>query len=657
MPSKADIITSVKNSNIFLKVPELSGATVKLNPNGAPFLFTGGFTMVFQLTKGLTKWAFRVWHCGFNQQKERFRKISQYLVNKKLPYFADFIYDEKGLRLVNDEFVDTIRMEWLEGDLLKKYIEKNIDNPDELRFLAATFLEMFNSLHEHNISHGDLQHGNILIDEHGNIRLIDYDSICVPDIEGDEELVTGLKGYQHPSRLKNDSKASLKADYFSELIIYLSLCAIAENPNLWNDYNVNDTEILLFDDSDFENILQSNIYKELSKSESKAIKSLLKILVEYLNEESYLNLKPFATNKYFIEPWDIKSKPASKCCRCGRQINSSMSNIICERCQLDEINLKNLLKKKEEADAIIVQVELKCDENLTYSSKDALIEASNKLLSVRDGNDIAAIDVAISEVEDAIEAAIQEEPPVTKTFDIAKRLFVVLLIILTGILIYYLASNHKYIYEMMQVSKVEQNEEQFANESGHVKELTGVDHVYWTKSGTKYHLYDDCQYLKSDNTIETFEGGTVADAYRINPNISSLCSTCEKRAAKEKGWTEDYSDTLNKDSNTTPPPIPPVPDPNGEQNRQKIANYLQQANTIFYNSSLGRSRFDQSFQLYMNVKKLGGDVSTGYNNFLQIARSLIENGAGFDENVKKMLLHAQQLKNTQEVRDLLDKCN
>ena len=85
--------------------------------------------------------------------------------------------------------------------------------------------------------------------------------------------------------------------------------------------------------------------------------------------------------------------------------------------------------------------------------------------------------------------------------------------------------------------------EEYTEQSAYVQELMGTDQVYWTKSGTKYHLYDDCQYLKSDRTTEIFEGGTVADAYgynsRIKPDINSLCSACEKRAAKAKGWTDE----------------------------------------------------------------------------------------------------------------------
>jgi len=86
------------------------------------------------------------------------------------------------------------------------------------------------------------------------------------------------------------------------------------------------------------------------------------------------------------------------------------------------------------------------------------------------------------------------------------------------------------------------SQEEYAAQSTFVQELMGADHVYGTKSGSKYHLYDDCQYLKSDRTAEIFEG-TVADLYannsKIKPEMSSLCSACEKRAAKEKGWTEE----------------------------------------------------------------------------------------------------------------------
>ena len=208
MANKQDILTAIKNLGLFLKVPALKGAKARINKNGNPFVYVGGFNMVFQLTHKSKKWAFRVWHVPMDENEERYLKISKYLTSKKLPYFAEFIYDEKGL-LINGELVDTIRMEWLDGMLFKEYIEKNLANPSLLVSLADSFLKMCKDLRDNQISHGDLQEGNILVTEKGNIKLVDYDSICIPEIEGQKELVTGLKGYQHPSRFFAQQALSL----------------------------------------------------------------------------------------------------------------------------------------------------------------------------------------------------------------------------------------------------------------------------------------------------------------------------------------------------------------------------------------------------------------------------------------------------------------
>jgi len=306
MANKQDIITAIKNLDLFLRIPELKGAKPRLNNNGSPFAFAGGFNMVFQLVHNTKKWAFRVWHVPMGENKDRYVAISKYLTNSKLPYFADFIYDENGL-LVNGELTDTIRMEWLDGILLKDYIEKHLNDKAKLESLANDFLEMTKTLREAKISHGDLQEGNILVDDSGKIRLVDYDSICIPEIEGQKELVTGLKGYQHPSRFKN-SKASLKADYFSELIIYISILGIASKPELWDKYQVKDTQYLLFSETDFENIETSKIYSDL-KGTSSLIDSLLTILKEYLLSSNYLDLKPFT--EYLLPP-EILSFQANK---------------------------------------------------------------------------------------------------------------------------------------------------------------------------------------------------------------------------------------------------------------------------------------------------------------------------------------------------------
>jgi hypothetical protein len=76
--------------------------------------------------------------------------------------------------------------------------------------------------------------------------------------------------------------------------------------------------------------------------------------------------------------------------------------------------------------------------------------------------------------------------------------------------------------------------EEYTTQTAQVESLspTGLNHVFWTKSGTHYHLYSDCYRINTKRTDEIFEG-TVAQARELK-NISELCSTCKDRAEKEK---------------------------------------------------------------------------------------------------------------------------
>ena len=67
---------------------------------------------------------------------------------------------------------------------------------------------------------------------------------------------------------------------------------------------------------------------------------------------------------------------------------------------------------------------------------------------------------------------------------------------------------------------------------GLIEELTGQNVVYWTKSGSKYHIYVDCHAINRDATTEIFEG-TVAKARELK-NITELCKFCEARAEKDR---------------------------------------------------------------------------------------------------------------------------
>jgi predicted Ser/Thr protein kinase len=290
--NKNDIITAVKYLDKFLNVKEFKGATVRMARNGNPYMYTGGFNIVFQLLLNTSKYALRVWHTPQKIMQERYEKIATYVSNLNLPYFSEFKHHPKSL-LVANEWIDTSSMKWVEGSPLKDYIEKLISLSDRngLINLADNFQKMIDDLHKYHISHGDLQHGNILVTNNGDLKLIDYDSLYIPELKGETEVVTGLKGYQHPARFKN-KYATEKADFFSELIIYLSIIALSEDFSLWDKYKIKDTEVLLFEHNDFLDFKNSQIYNDLSQLSPKIV-AFVKVLEFYLAKKSIDELEPF----------------------------------------------------------------------------------------------------------------------------------------------------------------------------------------------------------------------------------------------------------------------------------------------------------------------------------------------------------------------------
>ncbi len=62
----------------------------------------------------------------------------------------------------------------------------------------------------------------------------------------------------------------------------------------------------------------------------------------------------------------------------------------------------------------------------------------------------------------------------------------------------------------------------------------GNDLVYWTASGNKYHIYEDCQHIKGRDVITH---GTIKESFE-KKGISELCKTCESRVKKERNIPE-----------------------------------------------------------------------------------------------------------------------
>lgn len=293
--SLLDISNSLKNAKVCLKVPELDGGHV-VEVNGHPVSSSGGYCVVykFQLANGKYK-ALRIWHKDLSllpDLPEVAEKVSNELSRLQSNYFIEYKYYEKAI-LVAGQFYPAVVMDWCDGEDLKDYISSNVSDATKMRSLANQFRKMVKFFHDHNISHGDLQHGNIRIRPDGTICVLDYDSMYVPALKGKLEYIKGLPSFQHPTARDTNEYLSPKVDYFSESVIYLALMLLIKDPSLWTNEVKCCDDILLFDNNDLLNInnTKSRIFKYRNEV-SNSIVWLVRSLQSFMKQETIENLSP-----------------------------------------------------------------------------------------------------------------------------------------------------------------------------------------------------------------------------------------------------------------------------------------------------------------------------------------------------------------------------
>ncbi len=226
--------------------PELRLAQPELDAFGLPKPRSGSMAVVFRLQGQGEAWAVRCFQRLAQDQGERYAAISRYLRERQLPYFVPFDFLERGI-LVEGRWQPIVKMAWAEGEPLDRYVHRHLADPKLLAQLADRWQRMLVDLEAHRVAHGDLQHGNVLVDG-GRLTLVDYDGMFVPSLAGRPSLELGHPNYQHPRRSASDYGPWL--DRFSGRVVHLALAALALRPELWREHGGGE-ECLLLRRSDF----------------------------------------------------------------------------------------------------------------------------------------------------------------------------------------------------------------------------------------------------------------------------------------------------------------------------------------------------------------------------------------------------------------------
>ncbi|MCB0024112.1 MAG: hypothetical protein KDD91_13855, partial [Caldilinea sp.] len=273
-PTPQEYNEAIQNPRTAFVDAELRAGQPVLTPLGLPRPITGNFASVYQMVCANQRvWAVRCFLRDFADHQERYAAISGHLAQTQLPYMVDFTFLADGIRIGGRTY-PILKMAWLEGESFLSYVERNLHAPARLLDLAQQWVEMAQTIGQAGIAHGDLQHGNILV-VNGRLRLIDYDGMYVPALDGRRSHEVGHRNYQHPAR--TEDAFGPETDHFSTWIIYSSLVALSADPALWQVLNGGD-ECLLFRHEDFLRPERSAALRALEQSPDARLTRLADVL-------------------------------------------------------------------------------------------------------------------------------------------------------------------------------------------------------------------------------------------------------------------------------------------------------------------------------------------------------------------------------------------
>ncbi len=316
LPTPQQYQEAVQTPEFSFSDNELRAATPLLDSLGLPRPISGSFATVFQMQCKGKVIAVRCFLREVPDQHRRYVEIQQHLNKARLPYTVGFDYLKDGIRVGGARY-PILKMEWVQGLSLASYVQRNLADPRALSVLAAHWLRMLDALRRAEIAHGDLQHGNVLV-VGDQLKLIDYDGMYVPSLQGKGSNELGHRNYQLPTRSSTDFGPYL--DNFSGWVVYISLLALSIKPDLWNILSGGD-EALILRKRDFEDPVASEALGLIGRIQDSRIQNALKYFKSILFlpprqvpelDEQAITAYPPKSGMATVPDWVREQMPSSR---------------------------------------------------------------------------------------------------------------------------------------------------------------------------------------------------------------------------------------------------------------------------------------------------------------------------------------------------------
>ena len=249
-PSVGDYTSALQHPAAVFSHPSLRKAQFTQG-FGGPFCASGTSAVVFQARIDARLQALRCYLRDDAATPERYAAIDRFVAGSSLAQFIGTVTWYREEVRVNGARWPVLEMDWIDGQHLNDYAGflAEAENTTALGALAGRWLEMVNHLQGARFAHGDLQHGNVLVDTGRRLRLVDFDSVWLPQLQGQAPPTeNGHSNFQPPGLTANGRWGPFM-DTFAGLAVYLALTVLTRRPQLWERFNSGDN--ILFERADF----------------------------------------------------------------------------------------------------------------------------------------------------------------------------------------------------------------------------------------------------------------------------------------------------------------------------------------------------------------------------------------------------------------------
>jgi serine/threonine protein kinase len=312
LPLIADYKTAVANAKArfaSLKVRAL------LDAQRHPQFLAGNFAGVFKVQdESGALIAIKCFTRDMPDLEKRYRALSRYLKADRPAWMVDLEYLPAELFVTSSIAAATdypvVTMPWLDGTTLGGATATLCQrgNQRALAALTRAWAKLCHDLLARGIAHGDLKHDNVLITPDSKLKLIDYDSMYLPELKGLPATLLGGINFQHPQR--NATHFDESVDHFSILVILLSLRALTFEPELLERYNNGENLILTRDDFSAPDL--SGLVAKLLRSPDVHVRDWTQALVRSCQARSIAvpGLKAIVSSARKLDATAQQSRPA-----------------------------------------------------------------------------------------------------------------------------------------------------------------------------------------------------------------------------------------------------------------------------------------------------------------------------------------------------------